>query len=116
MPGAVRARRWGRGGGVWGGGGSAVYGDNTNGAGWAGYFNGNLRVQGTLSKAAGSFEIDDPLDPANKYLYHSFVESPDMMNIYNGNVTLDSKGEAWVTMPAWFETLNWDFRYQLTSI
>jgi hypothetical protein len=98
------------------GGGSAVYGDNTNGAGWAGYFNGNLRVQGTLSKAAGSFEIDDPLDPANKYLYHSFVESPDMMNIYNGNAVLDANGEATVQMPDWFQALNQDFRYQLTAM
>jgi|SRR6516162_9903462 len=28
------------------------------------------------------FKIDHPLDPAHKYLYDSFVESPDMMNIY----------------------------------
>ena len=54
---------------------------------------------GTLSKSAGSFQIDDPVDPANKYLYHSFVESPDMMNIYNGNVTLGPDGTAWVTIP-----------------
>jgi hypothetical protein len=46
-------------------------------------------VDGNLSKAAGSFKIDHPLEPANKYLYHSFVESPDMMNVYNGNVTTD---------------------------
>jgi hypothetical protein len=26
-------------------------------------------------------------DPTNKTLSHSFVEPPDMMNIYNGNVT-----------------------------
>ncbi len=96
--------------------GSAVFGDNTSGSGFAGNFNGNVRVQGTLSKAAGSFEIDDPTDPANKYLYHSFVESPDMMNIYNGNVTLDANGEARVQMPDWFQALNQEFRYQLTAI
>jgi hypothetical protein len=44
------------------------------------------------------------------------VESPDMMNIYNGNVTLDTNGGAWVELPAWFESLNRDFRYQLTAI
>jgi subtilisin-like proprotein convertase family protein len=76
----------------------------------------NLRVEGTLSKASGSFLIDHPLDPENKYLYHSFVESPDMMNIYNGNAVLDEKGEAVVTMPDWFSALNRDFRYQLTCI
>jgi trimeric autotransporter adhesin len=61
---------------------------------------GNLNVGGTLSKASGSFKIDHPLDPANRYLYHSFVESPDMMNIYNGNTTLDDAGEAVVELPA----------------
>ena len=47
---------------------------------------GNLSVKGTISKGGGSFKIDHPLDPENKYLYHSFVESPDMKNIYDGNV------------------------------
>jgi hypothetical protein len=77
---------------------------------------GNLSVAGTLSKGGGSFKIDHPLDPENKYLYHSFVESPDMMNVYNGNVVLDAHGEALVELPDWFEALNSDFRYQLTSI
>ena len=39
-----------------------------------------------------------------------------MMNIYNGNVVLNHQGEAWVELPEWFETLNKDFRYQLTCI
>ncbi len=77
---------------------------------------GNLNVTGTISKGAGSFKIDHPLDPANKYLSHSFVESPDMMNVYNGNVVLDAKGQAWVELPDYFEALNQDFRYQLTPI
>jgi|GEM_PF-775726 len=77
---------------------------------------GNVNIVGSLSKGGGSFKIDHPLDPENKYLYHSFVESPDMMNIYNGNVVTDSKGEAWVEMPEWFDALNRDFRYQLTTI
>jgi hypothetical protein len=82
----------------------------------AGYFNGSVQVTGNLSKGGGSFKIDHPLDPQNRYLYHSFVESPDMMNVYNGNVTLDAQGEAWVELPAWFEALNRDYRYQLTCI
>jgi hypothetical protein len=83
---------------------------------YAGTFVGDVDVTGTLSKPGGSFKIDHPLDPANKYLYHSFVESPDMMNIYNGNVVTDGSGAAIVTMPSWFEALNTDFRYQLTVI
>lgn len=78
--------------------------------------NGPLTVNGALSKSSGSFKIDHPLDPANKNLYHSFVESPDMMNVYNGNITLDAQGEATVLLPDWFEALNKDFRYQLTAI
>jgi hypothetical protein len=77
---------------------------------------GDVMVEGNLSKGGGSFQIDHPLDPANKYLFHSFVESPDMMNIYNGIVTLGPDGAANVQMPDWFEALNQDFRYQLTSI
>ena len=77
---------------------------------------GNLTVAGTLSKSAGSFKIDHPLDPSNKYLYHSFVESPDMKNIYDGVAVLDSNGEAKIDLPNWFEALNKDFRYQLTAI
>ncbi len=95
-----------------------VFGDNdgSNTLGYAGFFNGRVHVAGTLSNFSGSFKIDHPLDPANKYLSHSFVESPDMMNIYNGNVTTDATGEAVVTMPEYFDALNRDFRYQLTVI
>ena len=83
---------------------------------YAASITGNLNVTGTLSKGSGSFKIDHPLDPANKYLFHSFVESPDMLNIYNGVAMLDARGSAWITLPEYFEALNQDFRYQLTSI
>jgi trimeric autotransporter adhesin len=95
--------------------GDALFAENQSG-GFAAFFLGDVDVDGNLSKAGGSFKIDHPLDPANKYLYHSFVESPDMMNIYNGNVTLDGNGEAVVPLPDWFQDLNRDFRYQLTCL
>ena len=91
-----------------------VYGVSETGL--AGYFLGDVTVTGTLTKGGGSFKIDHPMDPENKYLSHSFVESPDMLNVYNGNITLDAQGEAWVVLPEWFEALNRDFRYQLTPI
>jgi hypothetical protein len=87
-----------------------------SGTPYAAYLNGAVHVTGTLAKGGGSFKIDHPLDPESKYLYHSFVESPDMMNIYNGIVVLDSKGEAAVALPTWFSALNRDFRYQLTCV
>ena len=77
---------------------------------------GNTQIVGTLSKSAGSFRIDHPLDPENKTLSHSFVESPDMKNLYDGVVTLDGGGTARIELPDWFEALNESFRYQLTAI
>lgn len=86
------------------------------GAGSAGEFIGDVSVSGTLTKGGGSFKIDHPLDPSNKTLSHSFVESPDMMNVYNGNIITDESGEATVELPEYFEALNRDYRYQLTVI
>jgi hypothetical protein len=77
---------------------------------------GNVEVVGFLAKSAGSFKIDHPLDPENKYLFHSFVESPDMLNVYNGLVVTDAAGKAVVELPAYFQALNKDFRYQLTAV
>ncbi len=77
---------------------------------------GDLTVSGAISGATKNFKIDHPLDPLNKTLTYTSVESPDMMNIYNGNITTDANGDAIVTMPNYFEALNKDFRYQLTVI
>jgi hypothetical protein len=96
--------------------GYAIYGIKGANASRAGYFSGDVAIAGNLSKSGGSFKIDHPLDPTNKNLYHSFVESPDMMNIYNGNVTTDGSGYATVSLPNWFDALNKDFRYQLTVL
>ena len=83
---------------------------------YAAVLNGKVKITGNLEKAGGSFKIDHPLDPANKYLCHSFVESPDMKNVYDGVVALDNKGKAEIDLPDWFGILNKDFRYQLTAI
>ncbi|MBN2280355.1 MAG: hypothetical protein JXQ65_07235 [Candidatus Marinimicrobia bacterium] len=79
-------------------------------------FYGNVNVFGHVYKSGGGFKIDHPQDPENKYLQHSFVESPDMMNVYNGIVELNGNGYATVKLPEYFEDLNIDFRYQLTPI
>jgi hypothetical protein len=96
------------------GSGYGVYGASDSG--YAGVFGGPVYVTGLLTKAGGGFKIDHPLDPANQYLTHSFVESPDMKNVYDGLVTLDAGGEATVELPAYFTTLNRDLRYQLTPL
>lgn len=82
--------------GVW------SYGDA---AGWAGYFEGNVNVSGSLSKGAGSFLIDHPSDPENLLLRHNFVESPEHLLIYRGKKTLNNQGEAVVVLPDYFRDL-----------
>jgi hypothetical protein len=83
---------------------------------YSAFFNGDVSVVGYLYKFGGGFQIDHPLDPANKYLYHSFVESQDMKNIYDGVVVLNESGKAEIELPNWLGELNKDFRYQLTAI
>jgi hypothetical protein len=75
-------------------------------------FLGNLIIEGALSKGAGTFVIDHPQKPGTHLLYHSFVESPDAKNIYDGIATLDQNGEARIFLPEYFEALNEEFRYQ----
>lgn len=112
----------------------AFRGENTVGAygiyvtaAVAGYFAGSCYITGTcdvwgnlwcggIFKSGGSFLIDHPQDPANLYLEHSFVESDERKNIYDGIATADKSGELTVTLPKYFESLNIDFRYQLTAI
>src|SRR6476661_7737958 len=83
---------------------------------FAGYFGGNVHVNGTLSKSGGTFRIDHPQDPENKYLVHSFVESPEMLNVYRGRVTTDAQGRAVAELPPYFEAENVRFDYQLTCV
>jgi hypothetical protein len=128
---AVRGINAGTGGlgiGVWGsqaGSGWGVYGTSPNGigvygqssGGIAGFFSGNVQINGNLT-ASGTknFRIDDPLDPAHKYLLHAAIESNQVLNVYSGNVTTDGKGTATVALPAYFDRINTDPRYQLTVI
>jgi len=115
--GGPSAGLWGRGNGT----SHGVYGEAA-GTGNAGQFDGNVQitgdllVNGTVSKGGGTFRIDHPLDPANRTLSHSFVESPEMKNVYDGVVMLGENGEAWVELPSYFEALGRDFRYQLTCV
>jgi trimeric autotransporter adhesin len=84
--------------------------------GFAGNFSGDLNVTGTIFAGVKDFKIDHPLVPANKYLYHSSVESSEMMNLYTGNAILGADGQAVVDLPSWFQAENADFRYSLTAI
>jgi hypothetical protein len=87
-----------------------------NPAGQAGLFFDDVLVMGQLQKSGGGFKIDHPADPENRYLNHSFVESAERLNLYDGVTRCNSDGTAWVKLPEWVEQLNEDFRYQLTAI
>jgi trimeric autotransporter adhesin len=95
---------------------AAIWGVQNATAGAAGFFEGTVDVNGDLYATDKHFRIDHPLDPLNRYLEHASVESNERMNIYNGNITTDAHGEATVQLPNWFEALNVDFRYQLTTL
>ena len=89
---------------------------STQADGYAGNFTGDVFISGTLNNQSPEVKMDDPLDPANKYLVHASVGSSEMKNMYDGTVTTDSQGDATVQLPEWFQALNSDFRYQLTVI
>jgi hypothetical protein len=80
------------------------------------YIDNNLHVTKQIFAGTKDFEIDHPLDPENKYLVHASLESSEMKNIYDGVARLNESGLAAVVLPAWFEALNGNFRYQLTAI
>jgi len=73
---------------------------NSINGGW--WMNGNFQITGTVSKGGGTFLIDHPLDPLNKNLRHGFVEAPEYVNIYRGEVRLVN-GRATVNIDEHFE-------------
>jgi hypothetical protein len=82
-----------------------------------GWFQGGLIVEDGLDiRSDLSFRIDHPLDPPNKYLVHTCVESSERKNVYDGVAQLNEDGAVWIELADWFEALNGDFRYQLTAI
>ncbi len=68
------------------------------------------------SNSTKAFVIDHPLDPGNKFLKHYSIESPEVLNMYRGNVVLNQNGEAVITLPDYFESININFSYILTPI
>jgi hypothetical protein len=88
-----------------------VIGVGTNLTGYGVFSYGELGASGPKS-----FRVDHPRDPENKYLLHYSIESPEVLNLYSGKVTLDERGEAVVRLPDYFAAINKDPRYTLTAI
>jgi hypothetical protein len=97
-------------------GANGIYASANVSGDYAGDFSGDVNVSGAIFAGTKDFKIDHPLDPSNKYFYHSCIESSDRKNLYDGVTMLDAQGAATIELPAWFEALNQDFRYQLTAI
>lgn len=96
--------------GVAGWGWVGVFGQS-DGTGFGVYADGELGASGTKS-----FMIDHPTDPENKLLKHFAAESPEVLNIYRGNIVLNEKGEATVELPEYFDEINVNFSYYLSPI
>ena len=88
-----------------------VYGRSYSPSGFGVYSAGDFAASGTKS-----FQIDHPLWPETHYLNHFCTEAPEPMNAYSGNVLTDARGYATVQLPDYFDSINRDFRYQLTVI
>ncbi len=88
-----------------------VYGSTVSSSGYGLFALGRSGASGTKS-----FRIDHPGDPENRYLMHYSAEGPEPLNIYRGTVKTNSRGEAWVQLPDYYESINKDPSYQLTVI
>src|SRR5690606_8890703 len=89
-----------------------IWGDQSDINGFSVYSNGDFGAAGTKA-----FYIDHPTDPENKYLRHFSIESNEVLNVYRGNASFDSNGEAVVQMPSYFDAANNNnCSYQLTPI
>lgn len=88
-----------------------VYGRSDSAAGFGVWAEGNLGASG-----AKVFCIDHPDDPENRYLLHYSTESPEVINFYSGNATLDPNGETRIELPSYFARINRDPRYTLTPL
>jgi hypothetical protein len=60
--------------------------------------------------------IDHPLDPANRTLTHSCIESNQRLLMYSGTIVTSASGDATIQLPSYFEALNVNYRYQLTVV
>ena len=88
------------------------YADAGSGTRFGGFFDNDLGSSGT-----NPFMIDHPMDPANKLLKHFSMESPEVLNMYRGNIVLGPSGEATVTLPSYFESINnQNYSYHLTPV
>lgn len=126
--------------GVSGGTGTAIRGENLNGANadnaieavtngdgaalfaqgrrTAATFNGAVAINGdlTVTGTKSGFRIDDPRAPGRRTLTHTPLETDALKVTYSGNATTDGRGRATVALPGYATALAGGWSYQLTPI
>jgi len=80
----------------------------------AGDFYGDVNIHGNVHLTGMTFLVGNPFDSAGGAIEQASVQSQDALTICSGTVVTDDGGGAVVAVPAWFDVLNKDFRYQLT--
>jgi uncharacterized integral membrane protein (TIGR00698 family) len=86
--------------GVFGRGFRGVQGLATSASGFGVYSSGNCHVQGNFTvSGTKAFQVDHPLDPANRYLRHHCTEGAEPLTLYSGSVALGRDGTAEVALP-----------------
>ncbi len=78
---------------------------------------GDLDVLGSITEIGKKIiQIDHPNDPSNQSLQYSPIGTNELLNIYSGNTTTNEEGIATIQLPTYLQSLNTQFRYQLTVI
>lgn len=93
---------------------TGVYGKSTDG--YAGYFEGDVKVTGVLTEPAVTVRINHPLEPQSKTLDLAGVIADEPVITLSGNVLLGADGRAEITVPPWFSAVAGGFRYQVTPL
>jgi hypothetical protein len=96
------------------GSGNAISGKSASG--YAGYFEGNVKVTGTLTLPSITLRVDHPLEPQSKILDLAGMVADEQMIEVSGNALLGPDGRAEIPIPAWFPEAAGTFRYQLTPL
>ena len=79
---------------------AGVYGESASG--YAGYFEGKVKVTGDLSSPAAFTQVDHPTDPANRWYRQALMGSFEQVSVLSGNAVMGANGRAVVRVPGWF--------------
>lgn len=98
-------------------GGIAVYGvDDSDHVGFAGYFDGDMYIGGTVYPFSAVRQVDHPDAPGERWYRTAMMGSFEELDVISGNARTGADRRAIVRVPAEFAQFHRDFRYQLTPI